>query len=182
MNLLIAPHGDDETLFAAYTCMRERPHIIVCTRDADPEVGEVRSRETATAIQILGCSHQEWQMSAANIDWNWAREQMALWLDPERNAAEVQKVYAPAVNALGHEQHNGFGRIAQDIFGDRVQPYLTYAPRGKRERVNGDLEIKPTTDEISRKLRAMAAYKSQIENPATRPWFFELLDLREWLA
>ena len=121
-------------------------------------------------------------MSAADIDWGWAREHMALWMDPEHNAATVRRVFAPAVNSLGHEQHNGFGRIARDVFGGLVQPYLTYAPRGKRERVDGDLEIKPTTDEISRKLRALAAYKSQIENPATRPWFFDLLDLREWLA
>lgn len=30
MNLLFAPHADDETLFAAYTVLRFSPHVIIC--------------------------------------------------------------------------------------------------------------------------------------------------------
>jgi hypothetical protein len=32
VKLLLAPHNDDETLFAAYTCLRERPKVVVILR------------------------------------------------------------------------------------------------------------------------------------------------------
>jgi LmbE family N-acetylglucosaminyl deacetylase len=171
--ILFAPHGDDESLFAAYTCMRERLHVIVCSQDANPDVRRKRSIETTNAISILGCSHQEWPMSAADINWNQARELAQAWakMDPPR-------VYAPAVHPQGHEQHNRVGELALEVYGDKVIPYCTYAPRGQRQ--IGEIEVIPSADEISRKLRAIACYRTQIENPPTRPWFFDLLDLREW--
>ncbi len=178
--ILIAPHGDDEVLFAAFTCMRARAHVIICSHDPDPEVRKVRSLETTNAIQILGCSHHEIPMSSADMDWGALRSKLEPWNSTALVASTPDTIYAPAVHEEGHEQHNRVGEIAIELFGDKVVPYLTYAPRGQRQ-TDGH-EVVPTADEIQRKLRALACYRSQIEHPSTRAWFFELLDLREWLA
>lgn len=177
--ILLSPHGDDETLFAAFTCMRERPHVIVCSQDADPDVRRARTLETTRAIEILGCSHHEWPTPANKPDWEKARQWLSAWDSSALVASVADRVYAPAIHPEGHEDHNRVGELAREIFGDRVRFYTTYAPRGQRQ--YGSVEIVPTADEIQRKLLALACYRTQIEHPSTRPWFFELLDLREWL-
>ena len=95
-------------------------------------------------------------------------------------ASTPDRVYAPAVSPEGHEEHNLIGNLAIAVFGDKVIPYGTYAPRGQREVLAR--EVVPTADEIQRKLQAIACYRTQIEHPSTRPWFYELLDMREWLG
>lgn len=178
--IVLAPHGDDETLFAAFTCMRERAHVIICSQDADPEVRRQRSLETTCAIGVLRCSHHEWQMPADQFDPEKARGWLEPWNSMSLVASVPERVYAPAVHPEGHEQHNMIGSLALDIFGDRVIPYSTYAPRGQRQK-EGE-EVIPTAEEIQLKLAALSCYRSQIEHPSTRPWFFELLDLREWIG
>lgn len=182
--LLLAPHGDDETLFAAYTCMRygKRMHIIICTQEADPKMRGVRSLETSRAISLFKCSFHEWPMSADKPDWEKAKEWLAAWASKSLFATRIESVYAPAIEVEGHEQHNAVGLLAQDVFGsDVVTPYLTYAPRGQRSQYGVEV-MPPSAHEIALKLRALSCYESQMTNPLTRPWFFELLDLREWWA
>ena len=181
--LLLAPHGDDETLFAAFTCMRygKRLHVIVCTQDADEKMRGVRSLETSRAITLLGCTHHEWPMPADQWDRETAKMWLEGWASEKLFAQRIEQVFAPAIEPEGHEQHNAVGLLAQDVFGDRVTHYLTYAPDGVRSRYGVEVPP-PTAHEIALKLRALACYESQITNPATRPWFFELLDLREWWA
>lgn len=177
--LLLAPHGDDETLFASYITMRKRAHVIVCSQDADPNLRRRRTAETARAIDILGTSHHEWPMPANAMDWDQARTWLELWNSPA-HATVPEKVYAPNVHPLGHEQHNQIGQLALEVFGDKVVPYTTYAPRGQRE--SGRTELVPDAGEIAKKLQALACYETQIGSQVTRPWFFEMLNLREWLA
>jgi LmbE family N-acetylglucosaminyl deacetylase len=181
--LLLAPHGDDETLFAAFTCMRygKRMHVIVCTQDADPAIRGVRSMETKRAISLLGCTHHEWPMSADEPNWDSAKEWLGAWASDKLFATRIEKVFAPAIEVEGHEQHNAVGLLAQDVFGDRVTHYLTYGPRGERSQ-HGVEVAPPTAHEIVRKLRALSCYESQITNPCSMPWFFDLLDMREWWA
>lgn len=170
--VLLAPHGDDETLFAAYTCMREKLHVIVCSQDAEPGVRAERSLETARAIGVLGCSHHEWPIPAnARPDLRAMKSWLSGW-------ATVDRVYAPAVDPAGQPDHNLIGELARQVFGDRVVAYTTYAPRGQRQ--HGSLEVVPTAAEIQRKLLALSCYSTQIENRLTRPWFYNLLDMREW--
>lgn len=159
----------------------KRMHVIVCTQDVDPKVRGIRSLETAKATRILGCTHHEWPMSADKPDWETAKMWLAGWADNKLFATKIENVFAPAIEVEGHEQHNAVGLLAQDVFGDRVTHYLTYAPRGVRSRYGVEVPP-PTAHEIALKLRALSCYESQITNPATRPWFFELLDLREWWA
>lgn len=181
--LLLAPHGDDETLFAAFTCMRygKRMHVIVCTQDADEKIRALRSLETKRAIGLFGCSHHEWPMAADAPDWTKAKEWLEAWASDKLFATRIENVFAPAIEPEGIAQHNAVGLLAQDVFGDRVTHYLTYAPRGERSRYGVEVPP-PTAHEIALKLRALSMYESQITNPHTRAWFFELLDLREWWA
>ena len=180
--IVLAPHGDDEVLFVAYTCLREQAHVIVCSQDADPGIRKARSLETTAAITLLGCSHHEWPIPADEMEKH--VDQMKIWMTAWNSTSLVastpDRVYAPAVNTEGHEQHNLIGLLAREVFGDKVIPYGTYAPRGQREVL--PQEVIPTAYEIQRKLQAIACYRTQMENSSTRPWFFDLLDMREWLG
>lgn len=179
-DIVLAPHGDDETLFVAYTCMRARAHVIICSQDADPAVRKDRSLETTAAIQILGCSHHELPIIAGQMDREEIKAKLEPWNSTALVASTPEIVYAPAHHPQGHEEHNLIFELAVEVFGDKVIPYATYAPRGVRHQL--DTQIVPTADEIQRKLKALACYRTQIENPSTRPWFSDLLDMREWLS
>lgn len=181
--LLLAPHADDETLFAAYTLMRYRPHVVVCLK-----AGDRSGRETEEAIAELGLDpygHIDDAEPGAGLEqWPYAEERPIpndllelLWTRRD----EYDRVFAPAVEEGGHEQHNEIGRIAVTVFGvGRVTGYLTYTRAGGRS-TWGTL-VEPTTDWIAMKLRALSCYQSQIDRDATRPWFYDQLDLREWVA
>ena len=119
--------------------------------------------------------------SGREPDWKKAKGWLEAWASDSLFATKIEHVFAPAIEPEGQEQHNAVGLLAQDVFGDRVTHYLTYAPRGQRSR-HGVEVPPPTAHEIALKHRALSMYESQITNPHTKPWFFELLDLREWWA
>lgn len=179
--LLLAPHADDETLFAAYTCMRSQAHVIVCMQDQNFATRAQRSEEMATAVRIMGCTHHEWPMTEDAPNWDKARDWLSSWNSTQFLQSKPDKVWVPAWHPEGHEQHNKVNELAREVFGEDVLgTYLTYAPRGHRQR--DGVEVVPTTDEIHLKLRALACYRTQIDQLPTRPWFFDLLDLREWVS
>lgn len=167
-SVLFAPHADDESLFAAYTCLREQPLIVVCFDE-----GRYYD-ELSPAASVLGCN---WRGLAGRGTEDAIRA--AMLASQEYGPSRVKHVWAPAYAEDGHEDHNLIAMLAREVYGSRVRSYLTYAPRGERQ-TNGD-EVRPEPWMIARKLRALSFYVSQIELPATRPWFFDLLDLREWV-
>lgn len=157
------PHGDDVALFAAYSCLAHpAPHIIV-THQTVPD-GEIH-----TAAGILDAAVTVSENPALAVE-----SLMELMDEPEI-------VYAPAVDDSGHAEHNDVGNFAIDYFGrHKVQPYATYAPRGERMRT--ERMVVPDAWMIGFKLRALSCFRSQIEQKSTFPWFYDLLDMREWLA
>lgn len=174
-SLLLAPHSDDETLFASYLILRHKPTVTVCLRSPG-ELGVSRFRETRAAMRILGDPEVE--------TWPY-RETQPLPRDFYellfRRAEEYDHCFAPAVEEGGHEHHNEVGRLALAVFGEhRVTRYLTYTRHGGRSR-EGTL-VEPEPEWVALKLAALACYRSQIDDPATRPWFYDLVDLREWVA
>jgi LmbE family N-acetylglucosaminyl deacetylase len=73
---------------------------------------------------------------------------------------EPDVVLAPAVEDGGHEQHRKVGQLAAKVFlGARLVPYLTYR-RGHGRTVGHPVLFTP--DQLSRKLRALACYRSQM--------------------
>jgi len=167
--LLVAPHADDETLFASYLAQRYAAHVLVV-------YDEGRENELAQATQWLGCTYTQLgvEKGATIPEVRGALDAFATgWWDGDR-------VIAPAIEDYGHDEHNIVAHLAEPVFGSVYIRYRTYAPRGTRSHGNPSEPFYP--DYIARKLAALACYRSQIEEPSTRPWFYELLDMREWTA
>lgn len=175
-SLFLAPHNDDETLFGAYTLLRERPLVVVCTFGmGQPGVlGVDRMLETIDALGVLGVdshsSFMQWPVMDVNPDVD-RLERLMLEL------GEFEQVFAPMVEVGGHEQHNLIGELARQVF-PNVQGYATYRRGDFRTRTQNEVAFDP--DWPARKLAAMACYRSQIRIENTRPWFFDDDAYREW--
>jgi LmbE family N-acetylglucosaminyl deacetylase len=181
--ILLSPHNDDESLFAAYLCQMYQPHVIVCLRSermGSPHYpggmsisAETRELETACATEALGVTWEQWEiLDDYPAGWERELERKLLKLDSER-------IFAPAPELGGHEQHNVIGEMATEIFGaERVSHYLTYTANG---RSTAGEQVPALLEWQDRKRQAMKCYASQAAHPATKVWF-EQTDLREYVA
>lgn len=174
-SLFLSPHNDDESLFGAYTLLREKPLVLMITdgwiqaNRGENITFKQRREETVNAMVLLGCPVyfaglrddmiDEWQLRRLFIDF--------------RN---FSKVYAPAIIDNGNEQHNLIGRIAKEFWD--VIPYMTYSKTDLWKK--GTYEVVPTTVEMEFKDRALDCYKSQINLGATRPHFDAVRGRSEW--
>ncbi len=172
MKLFLSPHNDDETLFGAYTILREQPHVIVVLRsfvEASWEGGppyHVRESETHRALEFLGAyDYEQWEYRDSNPPWEEIEERLSALED-------VTNVWAPAPELGGHEHHNMLGELASVVFpADRVTHYLTYT-HGNGKSTDGI--VVPTTHEWEKlKRKALKEYKSQRQLPQTRMHFEE---------
>ncbi len=180
--VLFEPHMDDAVLFATYTLLEHRPHVVTVFGSAQYQMPLVtsndREKEQARAFANLG-----------SFPWNrWLFEDTGGASDAALSAVvgamraydEAQVVWAPLVEGGGHDQHNLVGKAATLVFGDRVNWYATYR-RGEARTRTAD-EVEPKEGWAALKYAALACYSTQIENPATRPWFQADDCLREWRA
>jgi len=175
--LFLAPHCDDETLFAAYTLLRHQPHVVTCFAPWLQEKREgpdhdTRVWETKCALATLGV--KQWDLLPV-------REDTPDYLMLEACLAELaqtkwEKVFAPAVELGGHEHHSAVGALAEQSF-PNVTFYMTYV-RGHTRSV-GSREVPFDEKWPAAKFKAMSAYHSQINLADTRPWFTTDWD-REW--
>ena len=180
MNLFLSPHNDDETLFGAFTLLRDKPLVLVITdgwiQYNRGDLGchaDIRRAETLRAMEILGCSVafsgiKDTELNAGNL---------AARLEPFKHLG-FEKIYAPAIQG-GNPQHDTIGKVASEIFADKLHAYTTYT---KTELwTKGSIEIVPTPEEKELKEKALWCYQSQIKLPATRPHFEAVMDKSEWL-
>ena len=179
-SILLEPHHDDATLFAAFTCIRERPLVVTVFRSVVQErfgiTHEQRARENATAISTLGCMWDQWDFPDSDPHVASIRAALGL-LDARSSEAHV---FAPAVEVDGHAQHNLIGQLADEVFGeDRVTHYLTYGRHRGKSRDGSEVPFEPAW--IRTKLRALACYESQIDTPAANCWMWFAEDLREYV-
>jgi LmbE family N-acetylglucosaminyl deacetylase len=183
--LFLAPHNDDETLFGAFIVQQDQADVVVvlrshyeATRWPDAHF-HVREAETDAAMEILGRPWEQWTFSDLDPDWP-----EILRMFRERSD-DYDVVYAPAVYTEGHPHHNAVGEAAYEAFGDRVLWYTTYSRTRGRET---GTRVGPTAEQIVRKLRALACYRSQIAIGLMRPHFVGGLDeyvltpTRSWTA
>jgi LmbE family N-acetylglucosaminyl deacetylase len=177
MNLLISPHDDDQALFASFTCLREKP-LVVLALDSwiQPNRGErgcsasERAAETEAACDVLGCE----VLRLGLRDDSATPEQI---LDRFRYLAEhADTVYAPAVQG-GNRHHDWVGQAAREVFGGNVIEYTTYTKTELWTR--GNIEVIPTAEELEMKRRALDCYPSQWR--INRPHFEAVLGKSEWL-
>lgn len=180
--LLLAPHHDDETLFASFLCLKYKPRVVICTtpKVQEPEVyAEEREAETAAVMDLFGL---EWhQLSFLDTDdgiHHALKHYLELHQEFGDEAPDV--VIAPAYEDGGQPQHNLVALAATDVYGDSVIQYLTYTRDGRSR--GGTLHEPEDPDWIGLKLQALSLYRSQLRVPNCRPWFYNALDMREWLA
>ena len=185
MKLFLSPHSDDETLFGAFTIMRERPTVcVVYDSYVQPSRGvpgceaETRRIETERALRELvgtpGMHCLGFRDDRAETVGSIA---IALW---ERYGG-VEHVWAPAYEQDGHDQHNLVAQAAAKVFPGKVTHYLTYTRTGGKSR-NGTEVLPRSGDDIARKLRALACYSSQLQmDPRLGCWPHFVNDLREYV-
>jgi LmbE family N-acetylglucosaminyl deacetylase len=181
-SVLLAPHHDDESLFASFLILRYRPLVVTVLGRAErqaqhgypggPIPGSIREQETAEAMRLLDARWVSWEFSDLNPDWPAISRAIA------ELAGSFDRCFAPAVEDEGHGQHNHVGALALAHFGrDRVTAYTTY--RNGYGRSGGE-QVPFDPDWPVLKLRALACYESQIRCPSTGHHF--LAGLREYVA
>jgi LmbE family N-acetylglucosaminyl deacetylase len=174
MTIALSPHNDDSELFLAFTLMREKPLVIVCTdgfiqgNRGDPITWLQRRNESLAAAKILGVEVIFLGIKDTELTYENLKEKL-LYFKPD-------KVYAPAVQG-GNAQHDLVGQVATSLFPNVIQ-YTTYT---KTELwTKGSIEIIPTSQELNLKHQALQCYQSQLNLAATRPHFEAVLGRSEW--
>ncbi len=155
--LFLAPHHDDESLFGAFTLLREKPLVAVVY-----DGGSEREDETEAAMEILGCDVEHWRLSA---DASLA----------DRIAA-ADRIFAPMWEQDGQPEHNAVSNKAAWTGAD-VTHYATYTSVGKTTTLN---QVPYEPEWIGLKLRALACYASQFDQPGRAAHF--LRDQSEFYA
>lgn len=174
--LLLSPHNDDEALFAAFTVIRERPHVVVCFRGAegygDPAV---RADESWEALAFLGAvGFEQWDL-AGSTDEDVQRHLRAL-----DEVHRFEHVYAPDLECT-HREHAQVARCAARVFRGKLTPYHTYEhARGAAwpTRVTSDRPVEHEPEWVMRKMSALRCYKTQIMHPRISDLFLD--DQREY--
>lgn len=176
--LLLAPHHDDETLFASFLCLTYSPRVVVCF--GEPEANGVpvgtRSDEFWAALAALGVDDAtEWPLTDYHPD------PVELATRMVRLAQEHwDLVFAPAVELYGHPQHNLVGALADAAFGraTTVEHYMTYTyPPLTRSRSEREVPFDSTW--VFRKHAALACYQSAASTASYRHF---VDDVAEYLA
>jgi LmbE family N-acetylglucosaminyl deacetylase len=173
--LWLAPHPDDETLFGAFTLMREKPLVLIVTDSwvqfnrGETCTAEDRWQETLEAMKMLGCPVVRGGIRDDVID-EWMVRNLLSKFD------NFDMVYAPAIQG-GNPHHDLIGKIARDIWtGDKVRYYTTYTKENLYTK--GTEEVVPTPEELALKEKALACYKSQLK--INKPHFDAVLGRSEW--
>lgn len=178
-SLFLSPHNDDESLFGAFIIQRERAHVVTVLRSfyqaerwPNSDCGfERREQETAQACaELEAASWDQWHYDDREPPWPAIHDLMAETGDE----LDPTVVYAPLPELGGHDHHNTIGELAASVYGDRVRFYPTYTRAGGRSELGE--RVDPAPGEIVGKLRALACYRSQIENWLCRPHFLRPLD------
>lgn len=156
--LFLAPHDDDQALFGAFTCLRESPLIIIVTDSyiqaerGDPYSKELRATESFHANKILGCECVRLGLPDSTVTEDQIEEAL-------KQFSDYDVVYAPDLQG-GNIHHDMVHRAAIKIFGKKVIFYTTYT---KTElHTIGEIEIKPTPEELELKSQALDCFRSQL--------------------
>ena len=133
MKLLLSPHNDDESLFAAYTLIREKPTVLIIT-DSDMQLDRgisaaQRKEESRRACETLGVPVRFLGLKDGSVKEDDLRQRLLPFTEQDWDC-----VYAPAIEG-GHPEHDLLGRVASSLFRN-VRYYSTYKdpavpPRGQ---------------------------------------------------
>ena len=161
MKYLLSPHQDDAVLFASYIIQREKPIVVSVTHPTIQGNNTYeRILEDYKAMKLLGVP-----IMYLGIDEDKLND--PILYDKLSQIKTDDIVYIPEYQENGNQHHNIVNRVAKNIF-KNIKEYKTYS--GLEDRTIGK-EIIPTEQELKLKKKAMACYKTQIENPLTNHYF-----------
>jgi len=174
MDIWLASHNDDETLYGAYTIMREKPLVVIVTdgylhvpKGVQPED---RRQESIRAMLILEAPVVFLGLHDDNLKEYEIYTRLC-------NLKNIDKVYAPAVYEDGHKHHNMVGRVALELWGFKVGKYATYTMDNPVPQ--GNIEVVPSEEERLLKSLALKEYDSQLK---LNKLYFDAVDGKsEWL-
>lgn len=156
--ILLAPHNDDEALFASYIILRYRPLVVVVTdsfvqyeRGQEEITAHRRRDETRRAMQVLGAEVQF--LGLADDRLRGGVLQGAL-----KQFGQVP-VISPAYQG-GHPQHDLVHIVAMQMFRWNAY-YATYAKDQWLTPIARYVEVVPCPAEAELKKKALACYESQ---------------------
>lgn len=187
MKIFLSPHNDDETIFGAFSIMRERLLVVIVfdgyvqgSRGA-AVTHEQRRRESRDAMIALGAPCP--RFAGLRDDRDYTPQDVAFRL---RACVDIDEtfdaMYSPIYDDDGHAQHNLVSRAAGLLVATSHVRYSTYTRGGGRQRT--DREVTPADGGmIARKHRALACYGSQLSmDPRLGcwPWFMD--SMREYIA
>lgn len=158
MTILFSPHNDDESLFACYTIMREKPLVVVVYDGYQHQrkfnIGvNVRRNESIMAMKLLGVKVEFMGLSD---DESYDPYEMETLF----KKYEADKIYIPAIGK--NPQHNLVSSVCSSVFKDVVR-YCTYDDNLQQK---GSIEVIPTDEEIELKNKCLDCYISQLKiNP-----------------
>lgn len=92
-------------------------------------------------------------------------------------APRYNRVWAPAVELGGHEDHNRIGALAEEVWPGAVTHYMTYRRGHGESRSDNEVPFRP--EMVGLKLKALSQYRSQFDAPGCEYWFMDK-SLREW--
>lgn len=179
MRILLAPHNDDEALFASYIIMRMRPLVIVVTDGMIHQLRGIATREQCRKESIDAMAILQAPVAFLGIDDTKLTKQILIErLRPLCDQSKECVVYAPEVIENGNEQHNIVGQVADILWGDKVVHYSTYTkddltPRGK-------IAVVPSEEEALIKVAALRWYKSQLK--CNGPHFDAVVGENEYIS
>jgi LmbE family N-acetylglucosaminyl deacetylase len=189
MKIFLSPHADDETLFGAFTIMRDKPLVVVVfdgyvqvNRGATKVTYLERRRESRSAMQALGTDSLRF-LGLRDDDSTYTAEDIKFRLRSVCNVdAPFDTVYSPMFDGDGHDDHNLVSRAADLLPTVKHVKYSTYTRNGGRQRTPN--EVQPMDgDMIRRKHLALACYTSQLDmNPKLGCWPHFMDSMREYTA
>lgn len=204
VHLFLFPHNDDGVLFASFKLQALAPNVLPLVIYESHVQGEgtaaIRRAEDRDAFACFEGVRPHFlngfKDTAEYKDTDISEAIITALL--ELHVDKVADVWAPAIYENGHAQHNQIGRVA-GLLGTPVRFYHTYSRRAGKihgEMVNGsyDAEVCAEVDErpveskpvklvhVTRKLRALACYRTQIETARFGCTAHFLHDQREWVT
>lgn len=154
MKIFLAPHNDDECLFGLDILIEERPLVVIVTHSTlQGDNGFERAMESYRAIKDLGLSICYLQIDEDKLTEEILAEKLGKFYTTD-------VVYIPKQS--DNEQHNLVRETAKKIFRNTYE-YDNY--------FNGVVSKETKYPDI--KKQVLKHYKTQIENPLTRHYFYE---------
>lgn len=164
-SILLAPHSDDQDLFANYIIQRIKPLIVVCTDGTSHEKKfgipiEQRRQEARDAAKIL----------EVDIKFLGIPEEELSGIETLAKSFLTEKMYGKQWDFVFVPRKEG-GNPHHDIvsdFGRCLRGGVLYYGTYTKTKLypDGEMMIQPTSEEIEKKNQALACYVSQLRiNP-----------------